>query len=126
MSCHQCGESFPIDKRASCACFRDRDREASVRRSATPCSASYGPLGKRGPIEMHVGMVRLAVHAQCEPDGRWAARVPDLTEHCEMGSTREDAIERAIKAVSVVSPQNAIALASPPQRLASKKDVPGG
>ena len=84
-----------------------REREALCPSDATAYSASSVPLGKRGPIEMHVGMVRLAVHAQCEPDGRWAARVPDLTEHCEIGATREDAIQRAIKAVSVVFPQNA-------------------
>ena len=64
------------------------------------------PLGKRGPIEMHVGMVRLCVLVQQEPDGMFAARVPDLTQHCEMGSTREEAIQLACKAVSVVSPQN--------------------
>lgn len=72
---------------------------------ATYYAASI-PLGKRGPVEIHVGMVRCAVHAQCEPDGRWAARVPILTAHCEMGATREDAIQLALKAVSVVSRHN--------------------
>ena len=82
------------------------DSERSGDRRLSTCSASSVPLGKRGPIEMHVGMIRCAVIAQCEPDGRWAARVPSLTEHCEMGSTREEAIQFALKAVSVVSPQN--------------------
>lgn len=27
MSCHQCGESFPIDKRTSCACFKPATEE---------------------------------------------------------------------------------------------------
>lgn len=57
---------------------------------------------------MHVGLVRCAVHAQCEPDGRWAARVPSLADRCEMGSSREDAIQRALKAVAVVYSHNAI------------------
>lgn len=71
-----------------------------------PCSASPVPL-KRGRLEMHLGMVRCKVHAQREPDGRWAARVPHLTNHCEMADTREDAILLACEAVSVFAPQNA-------------------
>jgi hypothetical protein len=27
MSCHQCGEPFPIDKRTSCACFKPATEE---------------------------------------------------------------------------------------------------
>ena len=47
ISCHQCGEEFPIDKRTSCACFRNRD--ASYRLLATTCSPRVGdcPLEQR-------------------------------------------------------------------------------
>lgn len=65
-----------------------------------PTEAS-GSASSRGPLEVHTGMVRCEVHAQREPDGRWAARVPHLTTRCEMAETREEAIRLACEAVSI-------------------------
>lgn len=61
---------------------------------------------KRGPVEIHTGAVMLKVYAQQEPDGTWAARVPDLANRCQSASTREEAIRLACEAVSVCSLSN--------------------
>jgi hypothetical protein len=104
--CTTCGSTATIDNGAACAqcgC----DREAIERLDAAPCSAAV-PLGKRGPIEIHTGAVLLTVHAQQEPDGTWAAMVPDLTDKCQSAATRDDAIKLACQAVSVSAPNKQI------------------
>jgi predicted RNase H-like HicB family nuclease len=100
--CEQC------DNRVGChlerRCFRVNDK-ADGPLDATACSAAV-PLGKRGPIEIHTGAVMLTVHAQQEPDGTWAAMVPDLTQSCQSAATREEAIRLACEAVSVCLPND--------------------
>jgi hypothetical protein len=63
------------------------------------CSVEV-PIGQRGPIENHIGLVTLIVHAQQEPDGTWAAMVPNLTHKCQSAATREEAIRLACEVVS--------------------------
>jgi hypothetical protein len=62
---------------------------------------------QRGPIEKTAGMIRVSVEVQRENEGQWYARVyPNGLLH--EGSTREEAIQLALKASSV--PRNTLGL----------------
>jgi predicted RNase H-like HicB family nuclease len=70
---------------------------------SVPCSTT---LNARGPIEIYTGMVRLNVITQKEFNGKWVARVENLTEHCQEADTLDEAIRLACEAVSVSLPNS--------------------
>jgi len=81
-------------------------------------------LVRRGPVETTTGMIRVKVDVQQESDDYWVARVQGGAPKCYAGQTRKEAIRLALKGASILP--NAGAVAPPPQRPASAKDVPGG
>jgi len=63
-------------------------------------------IGKRGPIELEEGMIRVNVITQREPDGKCVARVPLLTETCVEADTKEEAIRLACEYASKLEEKN--------------------
>ena len=55
----------------------------------------------RGPIENHVGTIRVQVQAQLDIDGLWYALVPSVGASCFGAKTREEAIRKACEAASI-------------------------
>ena len=54
-----------------------------------------------GPIENHVGTIRVQVQAQLDIDGLWYALVPSVSASCFGAKTREEAIHKACEAASI-------------------------
>jgi hypothetical protein len=55
----------------------------------------------RGPIENHVGTIRVQVQAQLDIDGLWYALVPSVSAFCFGAKTRDEAIHKACEAASI-------------------------